>query len=186
MDDNILLASYGRDIREPIEVYQASIGISEPLEKLLLSNVALGSWERTALAYLIAGKLVKPKRSKGQRTLPHLKFRTPEYWRQLKLRNAVTLYNRLMELAAQSGSKYRCSRAIIEQVCEQDDLDADTFTTYLLRSRKNESEENDIDPLIARYHQWLLENGYLPEYPQPVSELQHHITSMSGSTAEDQ
>lgn len=159
-----------REMREPVEVYLAAIGNTAPLEEKLKGEEKLTRWERDALACLIAGKLTRPKRKRGQRTLPHLFQGTEAHAEQLKLENAVVLYEQIMAELRKRGEAYGRAMEAAEYVCEHDGIEIEKFLNFQRRTGQRDFAEleSDLDPTVRCFQRWLLENGHLPEFPQII------------------
>lgn len=172
-----------RDIYEPIEVYQAAIGDPEPLARRIESGVEMMSWEREALACLLRGELMPPKRGKGETTVSYLND-TEAYASKAELENAAALYQHMMnDIRHKDGSNYGKRKLVLEQVADLMGLSVDTLDNYLRRSKRaKEQSEDQPDWVIVHFHRWMRKNGHLPEYGPRETPLGKQLRRAMGLT----
>ena len=166
-----------KELREPIEVYEAAAGNTEPLALRIESGAVMHDWEREALVAYLRGELVPPKRGRGQQTLPHLTQGTKQALEQLRIENAVVLLRHIMKILKADGEKYKIFDKAIAHVVEHRALTGEEQERVVNRYRRSKASKVDGVAdlkwgIVIPYQQWLLRTGRLPEYPQRVGFLE--------------
>lgn len=167
---------FNETFREPVEVYEAADGNGEALAKRIESGANMTKWERAALAAFFRGKLVPPKRGRGQQTLPHLATRTKDTLERKRIKSAVGLLRFYMRELRNHDLAYGNFPKALDHVADELALTADetesVVVMYRKSAKKNEEPNYDLnEETVKNYHLWLLNTGRLPDFPQPVGFL---------------
>ena len=166
-----------REFREPVEVFLAAVGDTEPLALRIESGEQMYLWEREALACYLRGQLIPPRRGKGQKVIPYLND-TEDYCRKRDLENAVHLYH---QIRREQGTVYGERDEVVQDVAEHIGLNFETLNNRLRRSRNVKSDSDDsAKTIIEHFHRWLRRTGRLPEYgPRTTLGMWHYWKSKS-------
>lgn len=185
-----------KDLREPVEVYQAAAGETEPLARRIESGEELNYWDRIALAAYLRGELVEPKRGRGQNTLPHLARNTKQALKRLRIENAVVLVRAYMRLLRERGEHYGNFEKVLDHVAERDNLSPEEVERVVNSYRRAKTpKENPAlaqrKGIVGMYQEWLLRTGRLPDFPQPVGyferlEILYGWSAALGGDCDDQ
>lgn len=143
------------ELRDPIEVWQAAIGNTEPLEKRLQSHNKLTGQEMDALALFVGRKLKPPKRKKKIKVLSFhdMITLTPKQ----KVRNGVSLYKYIMSELKKNGESYGRSDEAIEFVAAEKGISENSLINAIRRAKPPKPDNQAKERLS-------LEEAYLPSF----------------------
>ena len=164
-----------KSIYEPVEVYMAAVGDTEPLAQRIESGVEMMSWERETLACFLRGELALPRRGKGEKSIPHLK-NTEAHHRQRDLENATLHFHEMMRRLEEAGTKYGRRDDVLKYVAELHRVNLETLENRIRRSKVVKSKTHEPPKMaIVLFHEWLHRTGRLPDYEPRISAVGWHI-----------
>lgn len=134
--------------RDPIEVFKAAIGNTEPLAARLRSNENIYPREREAIALLVSGKLIPPRRKRNieQEIIDY--YARKEYSR--KIEKSVFLYRHLMNKLKEQGRAYGMSKEVIAYVSDRDGIHSEKVLHEVRRANRSPREREE-HPLHGEY-----------------------------------
>ena len=166
--------------REPIEVYEAALGNTEPLAKRIESGVEIYQYERDSIAAYIRGELVPPKLKRGEKTVPYLN-NTKNEFDNINMKNAVCEYHYFMRLIKKSkGNNNDASKCVTSYIANKRIVDEEKLINNIRRSKISKLEKKTvITPIIIQnYHKWLHITGKLPNYQKYMHPAEMMIANL--------
>ncbi len=162
---------FDKIFREPVEVYLAAIGDTEPLACRLLSDEPITDWEREALAIFVRGELKPPVRKRGQRRIPYLT--SIQDIPEKIMTDAVFDYHYIMtRVEDETGSKHGMKFDVAEFIAKRDCLEVEALINRINRPKSSEKPVNhavNTPGVVREFHRWLHRTGRIPHYPRYVS-----------------
>jgi hypothetical protein len=142
------------EFHEPIEVYEAAVGEPARLIARLLSDKPIYKWERTAIASLIAGKLVPRTLPRGApKRVNQYSIIAPYGWTKKGLARAA--YEREIKFRKRAGiSTYGQSAEIADQIAAESGIDPVEFANFLRRPKPQFKPRDFARGPVAQFQQW--------------------------------